>query len=1523
MSQQTKESFKIVLFGNTIYHEIELKDKFSEGVVVGTTKNSKIRFNREAFFNDFELSFVKSNAKWLLECNESVYIVSEGILKRNAVILEHGNEIILKYHNNDTELFKICFLINFDDRVAEYDRVIDLNHVDTITIGGQSECDIYIEDDFVGQDYIQLSKNNKGYFVNNSSTKYGVYVDGFKIEKDSKQINDYDFFMFDGYSFYIKENKLYTSVSDNITVKNLTYTDYEGQENQFKYPKFVRNVRIKSIVPNDRIEVLAPKSKPEKPKSNLFMSLLPSVAALAIIVGLRGLLGGGGMFILYSGAMMSVGILTSVLTYINSGREYKKSMQRRREEYFKYIVEKENEIRAAREKEINILKEKYIDMDQVIQEALEFNAHIFEKYKTDDDFLKLRLGTGTIKSHQQIDYKKQEFKDVEDELQEYPEKLAKGYEYIENAPVVLDFKATNSVGIVGDREGLYEILKLMTIEIVVRHFYEDVKLYYIFNEKDYSRFEWKKWLRNVRNENTSVRNFMYDEESQKIILEYLYNELSRREGLKKEEVDLLPHMVLFIYDSAGFLKHPVSKYIDRCNKVGFTFVFFEESKEFLPIGCNIVVRLEGENQEGTIINSENAEEHQQFVYTTVENEAAAAISLRLGCVYVDDVNLESNLTKNINLYELLDIFNADELNLKQRWNNSKVWETMAAPLGVKSDGDIVSLDLHEKFHGPHGLVAGTTGSGKSEIMQSYILSVATLFHPYDVAFVIIDFKGGGMVNQFRSLPHLAGAITNIDGREIERSLQSIRAELQKRQELFAEQKVNHIDAYIKKFKIGEATIPLPHLILLVDEFAELKSEQPEFMKELISAARIGRSLGVHLILATQKPAGVVNDQIWSNSKFKLCLKVQDKNDSNEVIKSPLAAEIKEPGRAYLQVGNNEIFQLFQSAYSGAPALSGTADNKKEYEICQINLVGQRKEVFSQKNKQGEQALSQLEALVTYISDYCKNNMSLHLPPIFLPPLKEVIPYECVEQEDEVQMTAAIGYYDDPSHQYQGHTSINITEENTFIIGSSQSGKTNLLQVIIKDLAQNYLPNEVNFYILDFASMILKNFESLNHVGGVITSSEDEKLKNFFKMIHGEMADRKEQLAKTGVTSFGAYKEAGYTDLPQIVIMVDNLTALKELYLNEGDWLIGICRDGLALGISVIVANSQTTGVGYKYLANFSKRIALFCNDSADYGTLFEHCRMQINSIAGRCILELDKELFEGQIFLAFEGEREIDRVNELKKFIDTINEEDSEYEARRIPEIPELLTDEYMNRYYKKQIYNDYKIAVGLDYDNVNPLQINLKEMNALAITGRSSAGKTNFVKYLLHTMNENRQSQPAEVYIVDSIAKKLLAYRDSEITKDYTINCEMVQGIIKDFASRLEKRYSRLAEEENYNLEKEPLLVMVVLNPDALSVIANNRECLEAYKQILTRYKLLKVTFIYSNVENAAIPFNAPEPLKMLKESRHFMIFDDISEQKIVEVPIQAARAYKKAIEPGDGYYVRGTNIVKVKTILNTSELR
>lgn len=218
------------------------------------------------------------------------------------------------------------------------------------------------------------------------------------------------------------------------------------------------------------------------------------------------------------------------------------------------------------------------------------------------------------------------------------------------------------------------------------------------------------------------------------------------------------------------------------------------------------------------------------------------------------------------------------------------------------------------------MIAGGTGSGKSEFIISYILSMAINYSPDEVAFILIDYKGGGLADAFVDkkkgiyLPHVVGTITNLDGASINRSLLSINSELKRRQTVFknaksaTEEGTMDIYDYQKLYRLGKVSEPMPHLFIISDEFAELKKQQPEFMDELISTARIGRSLGVHLILATQKPSGVVNDQIWSNTKFRVCLKVASKSDSQEMLKRPEAAEIKNTGRFYLQVGYNDFLQ---------------------------------------------------------------------------------------------------------------------------------------------------------------------------------------------------------------------------------------------------------------------------------------------------------------------------------------------------------------------------------------------------------------------------------------------------------------------------------------------------------------------------------------------------------------------------------------------------------------------------------------
>lgn len=1502
-------NYKAVVFGKNLYQEIVLQGDYKNEVVLGTTGRSKIRFDSHRFFEGFEVELFCDGDKWRISCSSNIYIESDSALKLYSMELSHGDEVEIRYESSKTSLFKISFTIDFDEVCSDYNKVFDVSAVSSMEIGGTDFCTIKINNELAGDDYIVLTRQGEEFIVDDSHTKYGIYINGFKNKEKTAVIQNYDFFMLDGASFYFKDNRLYTDSEKNGTQSKLKCTYAAEQSNAMVYPQFRKNVRIHKIVPDRKIKILPPEPKPEKNNENIAVTLLPALISFIAMLVLRSMMRGNKMFVIYCAITMGMGIVTSVISYVNSKKHYKKDVEDRKNEYKEYLKKKEKEIVNARKQEKEILEDIYIDSDTEMAQIMSFDRRLFERDMSDDDYLVVRLGSGKVKAGCGIEITEKECIKSGDPLSEIPELLAREYEYIPVAPVTVDLKKCNGVGIVGGSEAQYNMLKLITVDMAARQYFEDVKFYYIFDEAYESIFSNLRWLQNIYLSDAPVRNMVYEEQGKKIILEYLYSELSRRESMNQDELKDVKHHVVFVYSADAFFVHPVSQYIRQAKELKFTFLFFDEKREFIPQYADKLILLDTPNS-GVLIDAENSDMRENFVFDTLDDENLKKAVLRFGCIQVQSVNLESKLTKSISLFKLLNIMSVSDMNIGERWNTSRIYESMAAPLGVMANGNILYLDLHEKKHGPHGLVAGTTGSGKSEILQSYILSMASLYHPYDVGFVIIDFKGGGMVNQFKDLPHLIGSITNIDGREIERSLLSIKAELKKRQTIFADAGVNHIDAYIKLFKKGEVNVPLPHLILIVDEFAELKREQPDFMKELVSAARIGRSLGVHLILATQKPTGVVDDQIWSNSKFRLCLKVQNKNDSNEVLKSPVAAEIKEPGRAYLQVGNNELFELFQSAYSGLGVDEEHTGKEREYKIYELNLAGMRKTIFEQKKMKNKEAETQLEALVKYINSYCETNEIKRLPGICMPSLENHICYDGKCYDFEGNVGVALGIYDDPSQQLQEKVLLNITHNHTLIAGSAQYGKTNILQLIIKQLAMHYSPEDVNVYMIDFASKALNIFDGLAHSGGVILISDEEKMGNFFRLISEEMQQRKDKLASIGISSYSAYREAGYTDMAQIVILIDNFSAVREAFLSKEDKLLPICREGLSAGVSIICTDIQASGIGYKYMSTFSQKIALYCNNDGEYPSLFGSCKIKNRNIPGRGIVEIDKQLYEFQAYLAFEGEKEIDRVNTIKEFIMKINDLYPNLKAKRIPEIPELFSMTYAKANYPKLLNKPYQVLYGINYRNATPELLDMRKITAVGIVGGNGMESCNIARVILDSLENNCDNAPVDIYIIDDYEKRFITYSNHKCVKRYTCSSQDVEFVLDEieaYASALKENIS-----DNPDiLNTAPLKLVLLQNKDAVEAIQGNKKSMERFRNITGKYKEFKICFIIANVDNASVAYSGAEVYKYLKDSRSYIIFEDLKNFRIFEMPVAVKKTFEKNINVGDGYYC-GNGVVK-----------
>ena len=1395
--------------------------------------------------------------------------------------------------------------------MQKYDSVISIRGVNRVVIGGLATASIRINDKELGDDYLTLTFRGTRLFISEGKAKDGVYVNGTRCTGE-QEIRDTDFFALADYGFYFKNGCLYTDSSFKIKLQGLRFALSVMGTGAAQYPKFVRNVRKKTVLSTEPITVLDPPQKPQAQKSNIFLQLLPAVGSIMLVVLLRGVMGGGGSFVIFSACTMALGAITTLITYFSGKRDYKRKTQDRESEYLNYIEKKREEIKNARFVETRQLQQLYPSPQDEMQMVHEFSGDLFNRQAGDEDYLQIRIGEGEKLSLRPIKITEKESITVAGDMFEIPRKLADEFRYIENAPVWLNAMDDNAIGVVGDETCLQAMLKVMSLDLALRQYHTDLKLAYLVGQDDKESLSWIKWLPHVRNDALGTRNIVCDEDSRSDFFEYLYIELSARAQQKY----MWPHYVVFVLEEYGIVGHPISKYFDRAKELGFTFIFFANKEELLPQNCDEVVTLERASNKGVIYKTSDLNQRNQFVYSKIHDEDMRVAARTISPVYSEEVSLENGLTSNLSFFDMLGISSPKEIDLEQNWRLSGTERSLAAPLGVSTKG-VVSLDLHQSKDGPHGLVAGTTGSGKSELLQSYVLSMAVKYHPYDVCFMIIDFKGGGMANQFKGLPHLLGTITNIDGREVERSLKSIKAELKRRQILFAEAGVSKLSDYARRYKNHELAMPLPHLIIIVDEFAELRAQQPEFMKELISAARIGRSLGVHLILATQKPSGQVDDQIWSNSRFKLCLKVATSQDSNEMIKSPLAAEIREPGRAYLMIGENERMELFQSAYSGGPAGVEMGD-EKEFSIYEVDPSGMRSPVFVQKRKKGSSSrTTQLDAVVEHIAKYCEATGLEKLPDICLPSLPERIAYKTSERRGDMGIFADIGVYDDPDNQRQGIYFLDLESNNFIVIGSSQTGKTCILQAIIRSLSEKYSPQEVAFYIIDFASMALTNFEGLAHVGGVVCPSDDEKLKNLLKFLHAEIDMRKEKILSLGVSSFTAYKEAGKTDLPLIVVIIDNLTALKGMYFEDNDEeLIGFCREGLSVGISIVIANPQTAGIGYKYLSNISSRAALYCNDSGEYNTLFDHCRERIENIPGRCLVEVDHNLLECQAYLAFEGEKEIERVHNIRNYIESLYERDKGFAASRIPSIPDILTSDTVFKQMSGYMSKPFLVVVGVDYENVAPMTIDMAAIGLLAVTGRERFGRHNWLRYVLE-MVEHMYPGQSEVYLVDSVEKRLAGMRGMKNIYAYGFLEEDAVSFVEEIEQRLKGRYEKLLSGEEDALASSKLLLLVIDNLDAIRKICDDPEAFAAYENVIGRYKNMRAGIVVF-ADNVNIAYSAPDILKAVRDQKHLMYFDDISNLKICDMPLAVERKFKKTVSQGDGYYIRGSECTKLKTPLS-----
>ena len=579
--------------------------------------------------------------------------------------------------------------------------------------------------------------------------------------------------------------------------------------------------------------------------------------------------------------------------------------------------------------------------------------------------------------------------------------------------------------------------------------------------------------------------------------------------------------------------------------------------------------------------------------------------------------------------------------------------------------------------------------------------MAVCYHPDEVQFVLIDYKGGGLAGAFENketgirIPHLSGTITNLDVSEMNRTLVSINSEMKRRQQKFNEardklgESTIDIYKYQKYYREGLLTEPIPHLFIISDEFAELKAQQPEFMDELISTARIGRSLGVHLILATQKPSGVVNDQIWSNSKFKVCLKVQTKADSMEMLKRPEAASIKETGRFYLQVGYDELFEMGQSAWTGAQYIPTEKVIKKiDDSVSFVDNTGDViKSANTLNNKEQVNKVNygdQVTNIVKYLYNIGINN-GIKQRQLWLDSIPEEIYLSNLIEKYKYTakpyvMDAIIGEYDDPAAQHQGLLSVDLTNTgNTLIYGVPGSGKENLITTMITSLCSRHTTDELNIYILDVGAETLSKFKDFPQVGDIVTIDDIERINSFITYINKEINTRK-SLFTNYMGTYTNYIASSGKKLPNIVCFIHQYETINDQNLTLSDKFANLFKEGPKYGITFVVTNSLSIGIRAKVLQLFPNKMSLKLAEEEEYRYILDAPKNLIPAnFFGRGIVKLEDKVLEYQTAYISKPEDINKSIADLAKQLKSV----SPKKAPKIPALPDFFTvDKLLNTGY-------------------------------------------------------------------------------------------------------------------------------------------------------------------------------------------------------------------------------------------------